>query len=306
MMKTLGLVLTFAALVVGVWMFGARAIRLGHDALPASWTKQGTGQTTVSLISYGADRFLRQSLFGSMPRRVILFAVLAVYAIASMVVLGSLLRGTLLSLHPEWSWWDAVWALGGAVVLWEAMPSGEAVQISGIFLKDAAVAIWILALARARRITARDVGWSLTHFAGDIGRGVISAILILPLLSLVLLAAVVLAGSSSIPGELAIPAPPSRAAAVLMILILPLLEELFFRGFVYRLLRSNLPELFANVLCSALFGAAHGDTGLFLAARFIGSLLMCRLYDRTGTLWSSLAAHATFNAILLLGPAVLL
>ena len=64
-------------------------------------------------------------------------------------------------------------------------------------------------------------------------------------------------------------------------------------------------ELASNLLTSLLFAAIHGDAGTVGLARFLGSILMCRLFERTGAVWAGLGAHATFNCLLLLGPTLL-
>lgn len=74
-------------------------------------------------------------------------------------------------------------------------------------------------------------------------------------------------------------------------LLPPLIEELLFRGTLFRSLRLRLGPSKAALLCSALFGIAHSDRmGIFILA------LACALvYTRTRSLWAPIALHALNN-----------
>lgn len=108
---------------------------------------------------------------------------------------------------------------------------------------------------------------------------------------------------------------------VLAIVVAPIAEEVFFRGFLYRILRSKLGLWSAVVVNGALFGAVHLTSGGPLAVAIIAPLgmLLCLVYERSGSLYPSIALHALNNAIvtaaeldrvsgiaLLMGAAVLL
>jgi membrane protease YdiL (CAAX protease family) len=70
---------------------------------------------------------------------------------------------------------------------------------------------------------------------------------------------------------------------VLILGIVPFCEELFFRGFLYGGLRRRLPFPVAAVISAVVFGAVH--------------LNEANVYERTGSLWSTIAIHVTNNAI---------
>jgi membrane protease YdiL (CAAX protease family) len=74
----------------------------------------------------------------------------------------------------------------------------------------------------------------------------------------------------------------------------PIGEELFFRGFVFNVLRHRMKETSAVWLSAALFALLHASAKNFLPILVIG-VLLARLYARTGSLWSCVMMHGTFN-----------
>jgi membrane protease YdiL (CAAX protease family) len=80
----------------------------------------------------------------------------------------------------------------------------------------------------------------------------------------------------------------------------PICEEIFFRGMLFRLLRSRVP-LWAAVLFSAVaFGLAHASPVVSLALlptfMFMG-IVLAVVYTRTGWLTNSILLHGLSNAI---------
>ena len=88
--------------------------------------------------------------------------------------------------------------------------------------------------------------------------------------------------------------PFQRAVAAVVICgVVPVAEELFFRGVLGG--RSAPAILFS----AALFAAVHGTAGFFLPLFFFGTVqgLLCR---RTGSLIPAILLHALFNGVTLL------
>lgn len=304
-MKKYGiLTFVFILLWLALWGCGESAVQTGREVLPASWTKQSPDMRTISLNSYGVDRFLKRSLFGSQSSRVLVFFLSGFFAIVCLIVLRKITEGSKAAADPRWLWRDLLAVSLGLVMFWTAIPEGEPLQSGVLFMKDAALAAWILALGYARGIGPRELGLAPRRAAADGGLGIASALLLLPSIGVLVLAAVARTDSSAVPSDLHLPVPASVAEAWLSVLVLPFFEEILFRSFLYRFLRARLPQVASNGLTSVLFALIHGDAGTVGLARLLGSLLMCRLFERTGTVWSSLGAHAAFNAILLLGPAL--
>ena len=76
----------------------------------------------------------------------------------------------------------------------------------------------------------------------------------------------------------------------------PLAEEVFFRGFLYSGFKDRLGVWPSAVLSSFLFALMHFDPGVLVPFFFTG-ILLALLYQRTGSLWSCIVAHATQNAL---------
>ena len=113
------------------------------------------------------------------------------------------------------------------------------------------------------------------------------------------------------------------AAGFMVICVAPFAEEFFFRGFFYRALRSRWAPLAAAAIDGLLFGVIHYDfTGadalLILPPLAILGFIFCVVYERTGSIYPTIAMHALNNAIafgvtiedgsvsLVLGPLMLL
>lgn len=81
-----------------------------------------------------------------------------------------------------------------------------------------------------------------------------------------------------------------------LVIIAPITEEIFFRGFLFRGLRRSWPLWLAFIGTSAAFALAHGQWNVGIDT-FILSLFLILVYQKTGNLWLSIAMHATKNLI---------
>lgn len=88
---------------------------------------------------------------------------------------------------------------------------------------------------------------------------------------------------------------------VLVCLVAPIAEELFFRGFLFPALGSVMHWLPAALLAGAVFGGIHvgGTPVIFLVPLAVFGFLLCVLYHRTGSLLPSMGVHAFNNALTL-------
>lgn len=77
-------------------------------------------------------------------------------------------------------------------------------------------------------------------------------------------------------------------------LIGPLLEEIYFRGFLYRAWERQWGWVPATLLTSLAFGAAHPGK---VTLTFMGSLVYIALLRRTGSLRACIYAHCTYNVL---------
>lgn len=93
------------------------------------------------------------------------------------------------------------------------------------------------------------------------------------------------------------------ATALWMVTIVPMCEELLFRGLLLSSLRNYLPLWLAIGLSSLIFTLFHysidqGFSNLaLLPPLFLLSCLLGFIYIRFHSIWSSMALHSLFNAI---------
>lgn len=76
----------------------------------------------------------------------------------------------------------------------------------------------------------------------------------------------------------------------------PLVEEIFFRGFLFGGLRKWLPFFPAALASGFLFSLAHQDTGLVIPFTMVG-VVLAYSYEKTGTLFGSISVHFLFNLV---------
>ncbi len=87
-------------------------------------------------------------------------------------------------------------------------------------------------------------------------------------------------------------------AIFFVVLLAPILEEIFFRGFVYRILAKTWSVWFGSIVSAILFALFHFEFQSFIPLLILGLLLNFN-YQRTGSLWTSICFHSMNNAIAL-------
>jgi membrane protease YdiL (CAAX protease family) len=92
----------------------------------------------------------------------------------------------------------------------------------------------------------------------------------------------------------------SLTAAILIIIVAPISEEIFFRGFLLGGLRRSLPFWVAAAIASGIWGLFHytdpDSWGVVLQLSVFG-LTLSWLYRRTGSIWPTIGVHLINNAI---------
>jgi membrane protease YdiL (CAAX protease family) len=93
------------------------------------------------------------------------------------------------------------------------------------------------------------------------------------------------------------------ALALGVIVVAPVAEEIFFRAFFYRALRTRLPVWSAALIDGVVFGSLHFqgiDTAVILPVIAVVGVGQCLVYERTGSLFAVIAIHAAFNTFAML------
>jgi membrane protease YdiL (CAAX protease family) len=93
------------------------------------------------------------------------------------------------------------------------------------------------------------------------------------------------------------------SAVALALVAAPIVEELFFRGCLFRSLRDRRGFAPAALSSASLFGLVHyipgpwQDTLLLITIMVATGVGLAWIYERRGNIVAAMAAHATFNVI---------
>ncbi len=85
---------------------------------------------------------------------------------------------------------------------------------------------------------------------------------------------------------------------MIAVVIGPVLEELFTRGYLYLILRQNWGRRRAALVSSVVFAAMHLGEPLVAVVFFFTSLIYIYLDNKARSLAPSIAAHASYNVVL--------
>lgn len=84
------------------------------------------------------------------------------------------------------------------------------------------------------------------------------------------------------------------------VIISPIYEEIFYRGFIYRWLRTRLGIGWAMFLSASLFTIVHIPTYNAMPANFLGGIIFAWAYERTNSVWPAVWVHGLTNGLFLL------
>lgn len=100
------------------------------------------------------------------------------------------------------------------------------------------------------------------------------------------------------------------AASLIIVLLAPLIEEVLFRGYVFGNLRGK-SRAAAYIVSCALFAGLYvwrfaavdpsPESFLLMLQYLVPGAVFAWCYERSGTLWTSILAHAAVNALAVLG-----
>ncbi|MDQ0172546.1 CPBP family intramembrane glutamic endopeptidase [Paenibacillus tundrae] len=83
-------------------------------------------------------------------------------------------------------------------------------------------------------------------------------------------------------------------------IVSPIYEEIFYRGFIFRWLRTRVSMSWAIVISSLIFTAAHYPTMNAMPVNFISGVVLAWTYERTGSVVPGMIVHGVFNTIAVL------
>jgi membrane protease YdiL (CAAX protease family) len=185
-------------------------------------------------------------------------------------------------------------------------PAAERTAAGSLALQAAVYAMalgFILALVLGRRhARVADLGWRLPRLVW-IPLAVLAAALALALLTLIADAIQALFPQAQngqvqqVQGEYG----HYLAFAILAVsVVAPIVEETFFRGFVYGWMRRHLNVPTAAVLSGCFFALVHFQPVIFIPLAVLG-VGLALLYEYSGSLLPGMIVHALFNLVEVIG-----
>jgi len=178
------------------------------------------------------------------------------------------------------------------------------VAIGGTYVQDLALIATALLLARRldAPLTPGKFGLRLTRLRPAIGWTLVAWFGFFAFATVWGLA-LGITENDDLPAELGVDGSTAAlvAVAILVCVLAPIAEELFFRGFCFTALHRALGMLPAAVLTGAIFGAIHlGGTDIeFIVPLMVFGFFLCLLYVWTASLLPCIVLHALNNALAL-------
>lgn len=83
---------------------------------------------------------------------------------------------------------------------------------------------------------------------------------------------------------------------IAVVFLAPICEEVFFRGILFTSFRQKVGKWAGAFISSAIFAALHMNIWAFLPI-FVGSIILCLIYDKYKNIWINILAHGTWNAV---------
>lgn len=168
-----------------------------------------------------------------------------------------------------------------------------------------AVVIYFVMFRHKERI--QSLGLNLSSFFRNILSGITAYVFILPLLLVILILSIMvlnLLGYNPPPQPVFEVFMEEKRSNMLLFLAAfvsvfgPIVEEIFFRGFMYSAVKKRLGILSAVFLSTLIFSFLHTNIVGFLPIMVLGALL-AYLYEVTGSLVPSITVHIIHNSIIL-------
>jgi membrane protease YdiL (CAAX protease family) len=169
----------------------------------------------------------------------------------------------------------------------------------GVLIVDGCLLAGLLPLCRRVGMSPQDLGLRLTRGPRSIGLVVLALVAYAAVTALWALTLVPHSTARTLSGN---PTNPSTANVVLTVVAIsacaPIVEEVFFRGLLYRSLRNRIAVIPAALIAGCLFGLVHITSYplVTLPVKAAFGVIACLLYERTGSLLPGIALHSFVDA----------
>lgn len=202
---------------------------------------------------------------------------------------------------PRVSGWTARYALhaylvvvGAGAAAAIALPARELRVGIGVIVVDVVMIATLIPLRRSRGLSASELGLRSSPPVKSVGLVVLAVVVLVVVTSIwdrgMLAHQPVTPVLATMHEDVLVQILGGAAAAVCA----PVVEEIFFRGLLYRSFRSRMNIGSATVLAGALFGLAHATTYPLhtLPLKVAFGVIACLLYEYTGSLYPCIALHS--------------
>lgn len=179
-------------------------------------------------------------------------------------------------------------------------------MISTFFIDIVAVMVVLYFVMVKYKKNIQELGLNASSFFKNILSGITAYIFMLPVLLVILIFSIWIL---NVFGYTPPPQPvfeifmEEKKSSVLLFLTVfvsvlgPIVEEVFFRGFMYSAVRKHTGVLAAAFLSGAIFSMLHTNIVGFLPIMALG-VLLAYLYETTGSLVASISVHILHNSII--------
>ena len=83
----------------------------------------------------------------------------------------------------------------------------------------------------------------------------------------------------------------------MLCLLVPVSEEILFRGFFYRIIKNRYNILWGTLVSTTIFTVFHGLAFSNLVYVAIPSLVFTYVYEKSGSIWASILTHSLNNTL---------
>jgi hypothetical protein len=170
-----------------------------------------------------------------------------------------------------------------------------------VLATDATLLLGVVPLSRRGGLSVRDLGIRPTLALPSLGLVILGGLTYLVLgdaYSLAFISNSTRHSEGLLSGVNNLGTAATIATVVAIAVSAPVVEEIFFRGLLYRGLRNRLPVIPATVIAGCIFGFVHitGYPLITLPIKAGFGVIACLIYERTGSLLPGMALHAFVDA----------
>ena len=81
-----------------------------------------------------------------------------------------------------------------------------------------------------------------------------------------------------------------------VVVLTPIVEEVFFRGLIYTRLKSGMPTVMAAIFSAVIFGVMHGEI-IWMLYTFAVGLMLVWVFEKTKSLLACIVVHVVNNGL---------